>query len=59
MGQSQQVDTYLTTVQIGPHMIHGVHAVAVPARSEAIIGRDVLNELEIKLNGPAHELWIE
>lgn len=59
MGQGQQVDTYLTTVQIGPHTIHGIHAVAMPKGSEAIIGRDVLNELEIRLNGPAHELWIE
>lgn len=59
IGPSQQVDTYLTTIQLGAHTIHGVHAVAVPVGSEAIIGRDVLNELEIKLNGPAHELWVE
>lgn len=59
MGQSQQVDTYLTTIQIGPPTVHGIHAVAVPVGGEAIIGRDVLNELEIKLNGPAQELWIE
>jgi hypothetical protein len=31
----------------------------MPVGSEAIIGRDVLNELEITFNGPAHELWIE
>lgn len=59
MGQSQQVDTYITTIQLGTHTVHGIHAVAVPVGREAIIGRDVLNELEIRLNGPAQELWVE
>lgn len=57
-GQGQPVDTYLTTVQVGPHTIYGVNAVAIPAGGEAILGRDVLNELEITLHGPAQELWI-
>lgn len=57
-GHARPVDIYLTTVQLGPHVVHAVRAVAMPAGSEPIIGRDVLNELEILLNGPAQELWI-
>ncbi|WP_374686276.1 retroviral-like aspartic protease family protein [Promineifilum sp.] len=57
-GQSVNVDTYLTIIQLGPHVIYGVKAVAMSAGSEAILGRDVLNELELTLNGPAQELWV-
>lgn len=57
-GQAVMVDTYTITLRLGPHIVHGVRAVAMPAGSEPIIGRDVLNELEITLNGPAQELWI-
>jgi len=57
-GQGQTVDTYLTTLRLGPHTIYGVNAVAMPAGGEAILGRDVLNELELTLNGPAQELWV-
>ncbi len=28
------------------------------AGSEAILGRDVLNQLELTLNGPAQETWV-
>ncbi len=28
------------------------------AGSETILGRDVLNQLELTLNGPAQELWV-
>ena len=55
--QSLSVETFVTIVRLGPHTVYGVQAVAMPVGSEAIIGRDVLNELEITLNGPAHELW--
>lgn len=57
-GQSIPVDTYFTVVQIGPYIIRGVKAVALPVGGEAIIGRDVLNQLELTLKGPAQELWI-
>jgi hypothetical protein len=57
-GQSIPVDTYFSIIKVGPYTIHGIKAVAVPAGSEAILGRDVLNQLEIVLNGPAQELWV-
>ncbi len=52
------VDTYFTVVKIGPYVVRGIKAVAIPTGSEAILGRDVLNQLEITLNGPAQELWL-
>lgn len=57
-GQAVTVDAYTITLQLGPHIVHGLEAIAMPEGSEPIIGRDVLNELEITLNGPAQELWI-
>lgn len=58
VGGSTTVNLYLTAVHVAGNVIHGIRAVAVPVGSEAIIGRDVLNQLEITLNGPAHEIWI-
>lgn len=58
VGESIRVNLFLTAVHIGNHVIHGIRAVGVPAGSEVIIGRDVLNQLELTLNGPAHESWI-
>jgi hypothetical protein len=58
-GSTIAVDTYLVTVKLGQHVMPGIMAVAMPARSEAVIGRDVLNQLDLRLIGPAHELWIE
>ncbi len=57
-GQPLTVETFVTIVRLGLHTVYGVQAVAMPVGSEAIIGRDVLNELEITLNGPAQELWV-
>ncbi|MCP4427345.1 MAG: hypothetical protein GY803_22895 [Chloroflexi bacterium] len=58
VGEPVRVNLFLTAVHIGDHAIHGIRAVGVPAGSEAIIGRDVLNQFELTLNGPAHETWI-
>jgi len=57
-GHSIPVDTYFTVIQVGPYIVRGIKAVALPAGSEAILGRDVLNQLELTLNGPAQELWV-
>lgn len=58
-GAAVGVDTYLVTLQLGNDEIPGIVAVAMSPGSEPIIGRDVLNQLQIRLNGPAQELWIE
>ncbi len=53
IGQRQAVDLYLTTIYLGQSHILGVRAVALPSGSTAILGRDVLNQLDIALRGPA------
>lgn len=50
-GQRQLVDIYAVTLYLGTLPIFGVRA-AVFAGADAIIGRDVLNQLEICLIGP-------
>lgn len=57
-GHRLVVDTYLVTVRLGPHRLHGIQAVAMLEGMEAVVGRDVLNQLEIVLNGPANVLEI-
>ena len=52
-GQRQSVDLYLVTLHLGPLRIAGNHAVALPAGEPAILGRDVLNQLDIALIGTA------
>ncbi len=53
------VDMYIITVQLGQHTIPGIKAIAGVNPSEAILGRDVLNQLDLRLIGPAQELWFE
>ncbi len=45
-------DIFLVAIQIGPLKLHGIRAIANPAR-EIVLGRNVLNQLDIELNGPA------
>jgi predicted aspartyl protease len=52
--QSQMYDVYLVTIAIGPYEIYGVRVLADPTGSEAILGRDVLNQMVVTLNGLAH-----
>lgn len=47
------VDTYLVTVTIGNYQIHGIEASGISNSQEPIIGRDVLNQLIVTLNGLA------
>lgn len=52
-GHREEVELYLITVHIGGHSVHAVRAAALPASEEAILGRNVLNQLNITLNGAA------
>jgi hypothetical protein len=45
------VDRYFIGIKVGSYIVRAVYAVA--HEGEAIIGRDVLNELSVMLNGPA------
>jgi len=54
-----EVDLHLVAIRIGPHLIRGLHVIGIPAMDEAVIGRDVLNELVLTLNGPAQATEIQ
>ena len=58
VGESVKVNLYLTAVHVGNHTLHGIRAIGMASGSESIVGRDVLNQLEINLNGLAHEVSI-
>ena len=57
-GDRKKINLYLVIIEIGEHTIQGIDAVALPIGSEAIIGRDVLNQLVITLNGPGETVDI-
>ena len=48
-----EVDLYLAAIRIGSNLIDGLHVIGIPASGEAVIGRDVLNQLVVTLNGLA------
>ena len=52
-GGRVEVDLYLVAIQLGAELVYGLHVVSIPSTKEAIIGRDVLNQLIVTLNGPA------
>ncbi len=52
------VDIYVATIRIGSHIIPGVNVIAMPADSEAMLGRDVLNHLVVMLDGLALETTV-
>ena len=58
-GVAYSVDTYLVTVRIGPHLIRAIKAVAAVGQQETLIGRDVLNNLVVTLNGLASVTEVE
>jgi predicted aspartyl protease len=59
VGQAIRVNLYLIAVHLGGHVLHGIRAIGLDHAEEAIIGRDVLNQLELILNGPALETLVK
>lgn len=57
-GTIEQRDRYRVRLHIGEIVVKGIDAVAVESEGEGLIGRDVLNQLVITLNGLAAELTI-
>ncbi len=53
VGSLYPVDLFLIAIQIGPYTFPKIHAIAAAPDGEAIIGRDLLNQLVITLNGLA------
>ena len=51
-GESHQVLLYLVDVQIGDLTIPGIEVVGDEISNEIVIGRDILNRLQVLLDGP-------
>lgn len=60
LGQSTPVDIYGVTIEIAGHTIKQVRVIAVRDNAEEpILGRNVLNQLVIRADGPEETLTIE
>jgi predicted aspartyl protease len=59
LGAPSVVDTYMVSIRIGTHTVQAIEAVAVNDVDEAVLGRDVLNQLVIVLNGLAGIVEVE
>lgn len=57
-GSVERRDRYRVRLQIGDIVIKGIDAVAVESETGGLIGRDVLNQLIVTLNGLATELTV-
>jgi len=57
-GGNEQRDRYRVRIQIGDIVIRGIDAVATDFEDVGLIGRDVLNQLIVTLNGLATETTI-
>ena len=53
-GRSQTVDIYEVGVRIGSFNVPKIYAVANPFNQEVLLGRDVLNQFVVTLNGLAN-----
>ncbi|MDM8520524.1 aspartyl protease family protein [Anaerolineales bacterium HSG6] len=53
LGDTELADRYLVNLRVGSHLIRAVRVVAINAHDEPILGRNVLNQLSITLNGLA------
>lgn len=53
LGDRQLINLYLVSLRIGASQIPAVQVIANPETDEIILGRDVLNQLIVTLNGVA------
>lgn len=51
--ESRPVNIYLVQMEIGPYILPKVHVAGVPAGTDLVLGRNVLNQMVLTLNGPA------
>ena len=52
-GGMQRLDRYTVRIRIGEDTIHSISAAATANGSEPLLGRDILNQLVVTLNGIA------
>ena len=53
LGDSQLINLYLVSLRIADHHLNAVQVIANSETEELILGRDVLNQLVVTLNGLA------
>ncbi len=58
VGGRVRVDLYQISLQVGEHIQGRIEVVGGDGSDEVILGRDVLNHLEVTLNGPAHTVLV-
>lgn len=52
-GARVEIDRYLVAIRIGAQLIHGLSVIGAPEEADAVLGRDLLNQLIVVLDGPA------
>jgi len=52
-GKREEVELFLVSIRIGTHKIEGIYAISSEKGSEPLLGREVLNNLIVTLNGLA------
>ena len=50
-GEAERVDLYVVEITINTLVVPGIHAAGMKHSSESILGRDVLNQLIVTLDG--------
>ncbi len=58
-GASIQVHRYVAAIHVGNEILRGIRVVGHSSFTEPIVGRDVLNRLQITLDGPAETTEIQ
>jgi len=58
-GDRVEVDLFLVKIRIGTATIRGLNVISTSDTTGAIIGRDVLNQLVVTLDGPAETTIVE
>lgn len=51
--ESRPVHIYIVRMEIGPYILPKVHVAGVPSETDFVLGRNVLNQMVLTLNGLA------
>ncbi len=54
LGDAQLINLYLVSLRIGAYQVQATQVIGNPETDEFILGRDVLNQLIVTLNGEAN-----
>lgn len=56
--ESRSVYIYLVKMEVGPCILPSIRVAGVPSGTKVILGRNVLNQISLTLNGPAEVIEI-